>query len=476
MNTRRNFLKRAGLATAGWVAGGLGTPSGATPSRRPHVILVFIDDMGWADLSCFGNREAKTPRIDQLAAEGIAFEQFYVNSPICSPSRVAISTGQYPQRWRIGSYLARRELNAQRGIADWLDPQAPMLAREFQRAGYATGHFGKWHMGGQRDVGDAPGIDAYGFDASLTNFEGLGPRVLPLLETYDGSQPRRHDLGSASLGRGPITWANRDAVTGHFVEGALAFMKKAVDAKKPFYINVWPDDVHSPFFPPEDRLVQGKRPRYLQVLEEMDAQLGKLFDAVRKDPVIAQNTLIVLCSDNGHEKDAGSGGPLRGTKASLFEGGVRSSLVVWGPGLIPKSRQGMRNKTSVFSAIDLVVSLYALTGVPAPSGVSLDGENLAETLIGQKQDSRQGPICFRRPPDRKQIWDLKDLPDLAIREGRWKLLCDYDGSRPLLFDLESDPGESTNLAASESDRVADLTKKILAWHRALPKDKGQDFA
>ncbi|MCA9198775.1 MAG: sulfatase-like hydrolase/transferase, partial [Planctomycetales bacterium] len=172
----------------------------------PNIVVVFIDDMGWSDLSCFGGTHTTTDQIDGLANEGIRFTNFYVNSPICSPSRVALSTGQYPHRHRITSYLARRELNQERGIAQWLDPQAPMLARQLQQAGYATGHFGKWHMGGQRDVAEAPLIPEYGFDASLTNFEGLGPRVLPLKDAYDGKPPQKHDLGSASLGHGPIRW------------------------------------------------------------------------------------------------------------------------------------------------------------------------------------------------------------------------------------------------------------------------------
>ena len=125
-------------------------------AERPNIILVFIDDMGWGDFSCFGNEHAKTPHIDRLAKEGLRFEQFYVNSPICSPSRVAISTGQYPQRWKITSYLSNRDHNNNRGKAQWLDPKAPMLARFLQQAGYATGHFGKWHRGGQRKVADAP--------------------------------------------------------------------------------------------------------------------------------------------------------------------------------------------------------------------------------------------------------------------------------------------------------------------------------
>ena len=146
-------------------------------AAQPNIVLVFIDDMGWGDFSCFGNEAAKTPHIDRLAKEGVRFEQFYVNSPICSPSRTAISTGQYPQRWGITSFLAHREMNTRRGMAQWLDPKAPMLARSLKRAGYATGHFGKWHMGGQRDVAEAPAITEYGFDASLTNFEGMGPKI-----------------------------------------------------------------------------------------------------------------------------------------------------------------------------------------------------------------------------------------------------------------------------------------------------------
>lgn len=136
----------------------ISVPLRAENPVRPNVVLVLIDDMGWGDFSCFGNPEAKTPNIDRLAGEGIRFSQFYVNAPICSPSRCALVTGQYPQRWRITSYLSNRADNRARGMADWLDPQAPLLVRMLHDAGYATGHFGKWHLGGQRDVADAPPI------------------------------------------------------------------------------------------------------------------------------------------------------------------------------------------------------------------------------------------------------------------------------------------------------------------------------
>src|SRR3954470_6337786 len=145
----------------------------ADAPERPNVLFVLIDDMGYRDLSCFGGTRVRTPQIDRLATEGLRFNQFYVSSPICSPSRTALLTGQYPGRWRITSYLDDHALNQRRGIADWLEPKAPSLARTLRDAGYYTAHVGKWHMGGQRDVANAPPITAYGFDRALTTFEGL---------------------------------------------------------------------------------------------------------------------------------------------------------------------------------------------------------------------------------------------------------------------------------------------------------------
>jgi len=447
----------------------------AAPARaieRPNIILVFIDDMGWGDFSCFGNEDAQTPHIDRLAAEGIRFEQFYVNSPICSPSRTAISTGQYPQRWRIGSYLARRELNNRRGIAQWLDPEAPMLARSLHEAGYATGHFGKWHMGGQRDVDNAPPITAYGFDASLTNFEGMGPKLLPLTLKPGQQEPGRIWGDAERLGEGAV-WMLRSKITGGFVNAAIPFMQKAQEAGKPFYVNLWPDDVHSPFWPPVDQWAEGKRGLYLSVLEEMDRQLGELFAFVSADDSLRENTLILVCSDNGPEPGAGSPGPFRGFKTQLYEGGVRSPLVAWGPGLVKKS--GYVNRQSVFAAIDLVPTLLELTGTPRPEGVEYDGESLVNTLLGKATRSREAPLFFRRPPDRDSFYGDDNLPDLAVRDGDWKLLCEYDGSQPELYNLATDRGETKNVANQHSELVDRLTRDVVQWHQSMPPDRGATF-
>ncbi len=447
----------------------------STAAEMPvNIVLVFVDDMGWGDFSCFGNRAVETENVDRLAAEGIRFEQFYVNSPICSPSRVAISTGQYPQRWRITSYLNNRKSNVDRGMAQWLDPQAPMLARFLHESGYATGHFGKWHMGGQRDVGEAPLITEYGFDASLTNFEGLGPRVLAVCDAHDGKPTHRHTLGSDKLGRGKIIWQDRSLVTESFTGAAIEFIKQAEAEGKPFYVNVWPDDVHSPFFPPEARRGDGaKRTLYQGVLNTMDEQLGVLFDYIRDNKQLRENTLILVCSDNGPELGAGTAGPFRGHKTKLYEGGIRSPLVAWGPGLVEGA--GVVNQTSVLAAIDLVPSLLAIAGVKPPEHVAFDGEPMPEVLVGKSLASRNNPIYFRRPPDRDSFYGDSNLPDLAIRDGSWKLLCEYDGSDAQLYDLAGDREETVNVATDHPTTVARLSKLLIEWHQRMPPDNGATF-
>ncbi|MCW1921743.1 sulfatase-like hydrolase/transferase [Luteolibacter arcticus] len=444
----------------------------AVAKSPPNIVVVLIDDMGWGDFSCFGNKEATTPHIDRLASEGLRFRQFYVNSPICSPSRCALTTGQYPQRWKITSFLENRAANERRGMAQWLDPKAPVLARSLQKKGYATGHFGKWHLGGQRDVDDAPAITDYGFDRSLTNFEGMGPKLLPLTLKPGDKEPGKIWQDAERLGE-PVTWMLRSEITGGFVDAAIPFIDAAVKEKKPFYINLWPDDVHSPFWPPVESWKKGKRPQYLAVLENMDRQLGKLFDHLRTTPELRDNTVVLICSDNGPEPGAGSAGPFRGSKGTLLEGGIRSPLIVWAPGWIAADKNGSLNDRSVFAAFDLAPSLLKLANADAPEGVAFDGEDVSETLLGKSEASRKAPVFWRRPPDRKVAGEpARRQPDLAVREGNWKLLCDYDGSQSQLYDLAADPAEGTDLAGKQPEIVARLSKAAVEWHGSLPADQG----
>jgi uncharacterized sulfatase len=434
-------------------------------AAAPNILLVLIDDMGYGDLGCFGGTRAATPNIDKLAAEGIRFTQFYVNAPICSPSRVALTAGQYPNRWRITSYLATRAEDRDRGIADWLPTTAPSLARTLSPS-YYTAHVGKWHMGGQRDVGDAPLITEYGFARSLTSFEGLGERILPKFEPTRDGKPFIHGptAMNAQLGRGEIHWVDRHKVTEAFVDRAIAEIDAAGKAGKPFYINLWPDDVHSPCQAPPDERGDGSAvANYLGVIKELDRQLGRVFDVIRARPALRDNTIVLVLSDNGPERGLGVTGGLRGDKGQLYEGGIREPLIVWSPKLLAGA--GKTNDITVLAGMDLPPTLLSIAGVAPPADMKFDGVDMSEALVGRAAPKRQSPVMWVRPPDRpgpKNAW-----PDLAIREGDWKLLIHRDGSRPELFDIAADPNETKNLAPEDPDLVRRLGEQVIAWDRSI---------
>jgi uncharacterized sulfatase len=467
--TLRGFL--IVLATAATFAAG----KDAVPSKRPNFVFILIDDMGWGDLSCFGNQSIKTPNLDRLAQEGVRFEQFYVASPICSPSRTGFHTGQYPARWRLTSYLDNRQKNQERGMAQWLDPKAPSLARLLQQSGYATGHFGKWHLGGQRDVGDAPLIPEYGFDESLTQFEGLGDRVLAMLDDRNGKTPRKMPLGvgSEKLGRGRVTWVDRAEVTSSFTRRALEFIHKAEQAHKPFFVQIWPDDVHSPFFPTKELRGKGtKKDLYHGALVGMDRQLGEFLEAIRSNENLRSNTLVVVCSDNGPEPGAGSAGPFRGHKGTLYEGGIRSPLIVWGPGIVPEGARGSVDKLSMITAVDFAPSVLAIAGISAPPQIKFDGIDRSRSLTKTEKgiifsEPRLQPMFWIRPPDRPGEPGV-DWPDFAVRLGDLKLLMNEDGSGVELYDVMKDRGETNNLAAENPDLVEKLKQSVTEWQATLP--------
>ncbi len=459
-----------------------GTPLSKPSDDQPNIITILIDDMGFSDLTSFGGDIANTEQLDRLAAEGLRFTQFYVNASICSPSRVALTTGQYPQKWSITSYLGRSDSNEARGMANWLDVEAPSVARELKKAGYATGHFGKWHMGGQRNVGNAPLIEAYGFDRSLTNFEGLGPRILGLKDAYDGSKPLLHALGSDRLPTGPVMKMDRSEVTSAYVARSIEFINTSQAQGKPFYINLWPDDVHSPFFPPRDlreKTDGSKKALYAAVLEGMDRQLAPLFEKLRSDEKLLNNTVVMVLSDNGPEAGAGDSRGMRSTKGTLYEGGLRSPLIVWAPGLMAENKAGSVNEIAVLSSIDLTRSIYEISNTDLPAEVSLDGETLATTLLGKTVEGRAAPLFFRRPPDRPILPETEgdelpdvDNPDLAVRFADWKYTVNFDGSMPQLFDLSQDLAESNNLASAKPEVVEKLDTLLNQWNEQQPKDAG----
>ena len=433
-------------------------------NEKPNILVVFIDDMGFADPSCFGNPLMKTPHIDKLAAEGIKLTNFYVNSPICSASRVALTTGQYQGRWNIHSYLNSRAGNANRGMANYLDPSAPTTAKKLKAAGYATAHFGKWHMGGGRDVDDAPLPQAYGFEESLVSFEGLGDRLI--------SNPGGIERAKA-LGHGEIIPCERWERMQIQTDRTIDFIRRHRDV--PFYVRLFPNDVHDAHVPlpgSADKFKSVSADPYVRnffaVLEEMDKQIGRVIATI-DELNLGKKTLILFTSDNGPTDwprkyktgpPAGFTGPYRGRKWSLFEGGIRMPFIARWTGTIPA---GIEDTASIVSAIDLSPTICRLAGVPVEA--ELDGVDRGDVLLG-KASRRDKPVFWQYGHPHAILKGGKpehQSPTFALRDGRWKFMINPDGSESQLFDLDADEGETTNLFSRHPERAAVMAAQISAW-------------
>ncbi|MRG43926.1 sulfatase-like hydrolase/transferase [Chitinophaga sp. SYP-B3965] len=431
----------------------------ATAPAKPNIIFILTDDMGFGDIGCFGGEFIPTPNIDRLAQSGLMLTQYYSAAPICSPSRAGFLTGMYPARWNFSTYLDNRKHNRNAQQADFLDPGAPSIARFFKDAGYATGHFGKWHMGGGRDVTDAPGFEKYGFDEHISTYESPDPDPLITATNW--------------------IWSDKDSIrrwnrTKYFVDKTLDFLER--HKGQPCYINLWPDDVHTPWVPNPDDSYNGAFPRnkeeetaFKLVLKEYDKQIGRLLDGL-KEKGLDENTIVIFTSDNGplpNFRSSRSGG-MRGSKLSLYEGGVRMPYIISWPGHI---KAGAVNQTSEVVSIDLLPSLAKMAGVRLPGSYKGDGKDRSGVFLG-KASSRnldmyweygRNNIAFSYPkmPNKS--------PSLAIRSGNWKFLMNSDGTDMELYDIVKDKNEKTNLAGKHLKEVKVLKEKLGNWWVSLPR-------
>lgn len=427
----------------------------APPGERPNIIFILADDLGWGDLGCYGNRSIRTPNLDRLAAEGTLFTQFYVNGSVCSPSRCAFFTGQYPARHRIHGHYATPEQNAARGMSQWLEPAVPNVARLLKTAGYTTAHIGKWHLGNNSG---GPPVAEYGFD-----FVGSSER--------DGANGPADD---------PYFRAKSTAL---FVDEAIDFIRRSGD--QPFYLQLWTLVPHATLNPtPEQRQpylkfrAAGRDFPHASALEiyaasvtDLDTQIGRLLNALQQLG-LQDNTLILFSSDNGpediHVRNAGhsgvgSAGPFRGRKRSLYEGGIRVPGIVRWPSRVPA---GQIADTAVVAAVDWLPSVCRLVGATVPADHQLDGEDMSGVL--------QGEI---RPRTRPLLWEWRfniagepvhHSPELAIRDGNWKLLLNPDRSRVELYDVTTDLTQLNNVAEHHPEIVERLAAQLTAWAQTLP--------
>lgn len=435
--------------------------SPAAAADKPNIIVVLADDLGFSDLSVYGGK-TPTKSLDRMAEEGTRFTRFYVSAPICSPSRCGLITGQFPARWRITSYLQTKAGNRACGQADYLDPKAPSLPRALKDAGYRTAHIGKWHLGGGRDVADAPKFAAYGYDLGLGSWESpepapeLGVKFPPWAEKSEPGQVARHDR------------------TRWMVDRTLQSLKD--NRGRPCFVNLWLDDTHTPFRPSPDQLAAVKSPgdppqvaNFKAVLVEMDRQIGRLLDGVR-ELKLEKETLVLFFGDNGALPtfEQTRVGGLRGSKLSLYEGGIREPLIAWWPGRVPAGRV---NDDTVLSGVDLFPTLCRVAGAGVPEGATLDGEDLSPALFG-KTPARTRPLFWEYGRNETAFAYPKEKehhsPAVAVREGKWKLLVNPDGSAAELYDILADPNETKNLAATQLDVAKRLTEMALAWRKSLP--------
>ena len=461
------------LLTLGLLAAA--TLFGADTPRKPNVIFILADDLGWGDAGYLGHPYARTPNLDRMAAEGTVISNFYVNGPVCSPSRASFMTGQYPARLGFHHITSRPDVNLQRRVPDWMNPEVTTIADVFKKAGYSTGHFGKWHLG---KYGESPTPAAYGFDRSAV-VSGPGEQL--------GDK-------KAVAGEDPFR------VTQLSFDRAIAFMREQKEG--PFYLNVWSSLPHAPLRPsPEQRnayrdtkpdpkgfgkwmgeyIEAARSPTeqmktYLAALAEVDRQVGRLRQAL-DELRLADQTIIIFSSDNGPEDyhvgnatNAGMGSPgiLRGRKRSLYEGGIRVPFIAVWPDRIPAGR---KDKETIMSGADLMPSLATLAGISCEAQ-GIDGEDLNAALLG-KAVARHRPLHWE--------WFFEVVgnpsyfaPPLAVRDGKWKFYCDYAGGTTQLYDVGSDPSELNNVAVQQPDVVNRLRANALTWVKSLPPAELRD--
>lgn len=427
----------------------------AASQTPPNFIVVVADDLGWGDLSVYGHPWVKTPALDRMARQGTLFTSFYVNGPVCSPTRAALLTGNFPAENRIHAHLQDTSAETRaKGLAEFLDPKVMTLPRYLGERGYATAHFGKWHLG---HTAAAPSPAAYGFDEHKSVQHEVA-------DTDD-------DKGWNMFSRAG-NWRAR--VSDLIVDETIRFVNQ--HRESPFYVQAWLWDPHGPLkVTDSDRSVYpgfppGPMKDYLAAVSRLDRAVGRIMQFLDSTG-LAERTVLIFTSDNGPEGvvpavglyGQGSPGPFRGRKRSLYEGGIRTPFLVRWPGHTPAGRV---DDTTVISGVDLFPTFLSLAGVSRGEELSLDGEDMSNAIRGQ---------AVRR--SKALFWEwrfsipghvIHKSPRLAIRDGRWKLLMNPDRSRIELYDIVEDPRELQDLSESRSETVERLSRRLLEWHGKLP--------
>jgi uncharacterized sulfatase len=461
MESRRQFLKAIGMGAVALAAGA--KASAKNSARKPNFVFFLIDDLGWSDVGCYGNKFNETPNIDRLAAQGMRFTDAYAACPVCSPTRASIVSGQYPARVGIidfitGHWRPFEKLTVPINRQQYLPLKSVTLAESLKKAGYACGAFGKWHLGGKGRLPDAQGFD--------TMMVAGGGRHFGNFTTPNMKLTKDDYLAEAITAKG------------------VKFIEDNKD--RPFFLYVMHYAVHIPLQARKKLVAKYEKktkpptgvnnPIYAAMVEHVDDSVGGIL-AKLDELKLADNTVVVFFSDNGglrrHFKKIGpivtTNAPLRDEKGTLYEGGIREPLIVRWPG---KVKTGS-TCSEVVTSVDFYPTFLDIAGAKEPAEHVLDGRSITGLLAGGGKLDRDA-IYWHYPVYHHST------PAGAIRQGAWKLIEFFDTgpSRFELYNLKDDIGESRNLAENMPDKVKELQQKLTAWRKSvnarLPK-KNPDY-
>lgn len=432
--------------------------------NRPNVVVIFADDQGYGDLSCFGSTKIKTPNIDRIAQQGRKFTSFMVASPVCTPSRAALLTGCYPKR--VGMHQHVLFPSSTKG----LNPKEFTLADHFKSIGYATACFGKWHLGHHKEVlPTSNGFDTYfgipySNDMNHPDNKGKpkgGPGGMDILWNDPQSTltkwktPLFEDEEIIEL---PV---DQRTITRRYTQKTIDFIRS--NKNKPFFIYLPHSMPHIPLYVPDEVRDPNPKNAYTNTIEHIDSEVGRILDTLDKLN-LSKSTYVIYTTDNGpwlsFAHHGGSAGPLRDGKGTTFEGGQRVPCVMRGPG-IPANTVC----DELMGTIDLLPTFASITGKPLPKGNKIDGIDASALLTGKGKSKRNEFIHYT---SRGEVE--------GIRQGRWKLLIKKkrgkgQGRRELLlFDLSEDLGETNNLATENPKMVGKLEQRMLLLDSEIQKN------
>lgn len=416
----------------------------ACAPSRPNILLILADDLGWGDLACYGNRRIRTPRLDDLAAEGMRFTHFYAGSAICAPSRCSLMTGRDSGHCTVRDNLAQgRDEREQRLVP--LAPSDVTVATLLRQAGYATALVGKWGLG---DVGSSGAPERQGFDSYIG--------FLDQREAWDHFPDRLVRDGRTFDVEGNEGLESTVYAPDLFVDEAIAFVRRHRD--RPFFLYLAPTLPHPPLRVPSlEPYSETDWPaayqNYAAMVTRLDAGVGRLLDALG-ELGLERRTVVFFSSDNGangflRDFFASTGG-LRGAKSDLYEGGIRVPMLARWPGRVPSGAVS----DFAWTHADFLPTALALASSEAPAGLALEGRSVAPTLLGREQ-----------PPAPFLYWEFHQPFQQALRMGPWKGIR-FGTAEPLeLYDLAADAAEERDLSAREPEVVAEI-EALLATARS----------